>query len=104
MYYVLALLAIYGVVLLRRRGRPLLILLAPIVMVTLNSALSFGTTRFRLAAEIPLVVLAAVAIGYFLEHRRLGPVRLVEMERPYGPAGPSNSQSTRPRARYSNRS
>jgi hypothetical protein len=104
MFYVLALLAIYGVVLLRRRGRPLLILLAPIALVTINSALTFGTTRFRLAAEIPLIVLAAVALAYVLEHGRIGPVRWVEMDRRYGPPGPPNSQTTSPSAEYSNQS
>jgi hypothetical protein len=61
-FYVLAVLAIAGAVLLRRRRRPLALLLAPVVMVSLVSIASYGSTRFRAAAEVPLVVLAAVAL------------------------------------------
>ena len=61
-YYVLALAAIAGAVLLWRRRRELLVvLLAPAVLVTLSSAAGYGVTRFRMAAEIGIVVLAAVA-------------------------------------------
>jgi hypothetical protein len=73
-------------------------------MVTLNSVLTFGTERFRFAAEIPLVVLAAVALAYVWEHRRFGPVRWVEMDSPYEPDGGPNSQRTSPPAQYSNQS
>ena len=51
-----------ALVLLRRRGVPLAILLAPPVAVTLSALLGYGLPRFRHAAEIPLVVLAAVAL------------------------------------------
>jgi 4-amino-4-deoxy-L-arabinose transferase-like glycosyltransferase len=62
-YYVLLVVAAYGVVLMRRRGAELLILLAPVIAVTLSSAAGFGLPRFRQAAEISIVVLAAVAVG-----------------------------------------
>ena len=62
-YYVLLVLAAVGVLRLRRRGEPVWILLAPFVLVTLVAAISYGTTRFRVAAEIPLVVLAAVVVA-----------------------------------------
>lgn len=58
--YLLVPFAVVGIVLLRRRGRPLRILLVPVVFVTLVAALSYGSTRFRVAAEPAIVVLAAV--------------------------------------------
>lgn len=66
-YFVLLVLAVYGAVLLRRRRAPLWILLSLPVLVTLSSALGYGVTRLRLAAEISMVVLAAVAIVALLE-------------------------------------
>ena len=60
--YLMVPLAIVGAVALRRSGRPLRLLLAPVVLVTLVGALSYGSTRFRVAAEIPIVVLGAVAL------------------------------------------
>ena len=54
------LLSIAGALELRRRGSPLSPLLAPIVLVTIVSALFFGDVRFRDAAEISLVVLGTV--------------------------------------------
>jgi hypothetical protein len=50
-------------VLLRQRGRTVWPLLAPVVVVTLISALFYGLLRFRVPAEVSLVVLAAVALG-----------------------------------------
>src|SRR3954453_4084838 len=61
-YYVLLALAIAGAVLLRRRRQPLWVLLAPAVLVTVASVVGYGLTRFRLAAEIPIVVLAALTL------------------------------------------
>jgi 4-amino-4-deoxy-L-arabinose transferase-like glycosyltransferase len=61
-YYLLLLVAAYGVALLRRRPQALVVLLAPAVLVTLSSVAGFGMPRFRHAAEIPLVVLAGVAV------------------------------------------
>jgi hypothetical protein len=61
--YLLVPFAVGGTVVLRRRGAPLRILLAPIVFVTLVAALSYGSTRFRVAAEPSIVVLAAVGVA-----------------------------------------
>jgi 4-amino-4-deoxy-L-arabinose transferase-like glycosyltransferase len=61
--YVLLPFAVAGAVLLRRRGEPLRILLIPIVFVTLVAALSYGSTRFRVAAEPAIVVLASVGLA-----------------------------------------
>ncbi len=41
----------------------LALLLAPVVLVSIVSIASYGSTRFRAAAEVSLVVLAAVVIG-----------------------------------------
>lgn len=61
-YWALLPLAVAGAVLLRRRRRELWILLAPVVMVTLVAATTYGTTRFRTAAEPSIVLLAAVSL------------------------------------------
>jgi 4-amino-4-deoxy-L-arabinose transferase-like glycosyltransferase len=66
MFFVLALLAVIGAVVLRRNRVPLLPLLAPVVLVTVVSAASWGSSRFRAAAEVAIVVLAAVAIDRLL--------------------------------------
>jgi len=42
-------------------------------MTTLTAAVSFGITRYRVGADVALVVLAAVAIDALLAHRRAGP-------------------------------
>lgn len=63
MFYLLVPVAGWGLVLLRRRGVPVAILLAPPVAVTLSVLLGYGLPRFRHAAEIPLVVLAAVVLA-----------------------------------------
>ena len=55
-------LALAGAVLLRRRRPALLVLLAPVATVLLMAAVTYGTTRFRFAAEPSLCVLAAVAL------------------------------------------
>ena len=62
LFLVLAVFAIAGGVLLRRRGAPLLILLAPVVLVTIASAVGWGAPRFRYAAEVPVLVLATVGL------------------------------------------
>jgi 4-amino-4-deoxy-L-arabinose transferase-like glycosyltransferase len=62
-YYLLLPLAIAGALLLRRRGQPLGFLLAPVALVVVVAALGYGTPRFRVPAEIPLAVLASVALA-----------------------------------------
>ena len=57
MFYVLALLALVGAVALRRRGAAWAVLAAPIALVVLTTLISYGFTRFRVAAEPGLVVL-----------------------------------------------
>jgi hypothetical protein len=62
--YPTLLLAIIGsVALWRRRQRSTLwVLLVPAIVVTIGSALTYGQTRFRAAAEPSLAILAAVAV------------------------------------------
>lgn len=72
-YYLLVALAVYGLVLLRRRRDPLLVLLAPVAVVVISTALGFGLPRFRHAAELSLVVLAAVALDELVRRRRTAP-------------------------------
>jgi 4-amino-4-deoxy-L-arabinose transferase-like glycosyltransferase len=68
--FVLAPLAVYGFTLLRRRGVPVWILTTPFITVTLTTLLAYGSARFRHSAELPLVVLAAVALDRVLRRRR----------------------------------
>jgi MYXO-CTERM domain-containing protein len=70
MYYGLMVLALAGLAVLRRRRAPLAILLVTPVLVTLMSLVGYGLTRFRLAAEISIVVLAAVALDALIARRR----------------------------------
>jgi hypothetical protein len=69
-YYPLVLLAVWGAVMLRRRGAPLLPLLAMPLMVTVTAALVYGLTRFRFAAEPAIVTLAAVSLDALVARLR----------------------------------
>lgn len=62
-YYLLLPLAVAGGVLLRRRGEPLRVLAAPVAMVLFSAVVFYGVTRLRHAADIVIVVLAAVALA-----------------------------------------
>ncbi len=72
-YWLLLPLAIAGAVLLGRRHAPLRVLVAPVLLVTIVSALGWGITRFRHAAEISIVILAAVALSALYD--RYGRIR-----------------------------
>jgi 4-amino-4-deoxy-L-arabinose transferase-like glycosyltransferase len=61
-YFLLLPLAAAGAWGLRHRRRELVVLLTPFLLVTITSLIGYGLTRLRLAAEIPLVVLAALAL------------------------------------------
>ena len=60
--YVLIPLAIGGLVMLRRRREPILPMLALGAMVTITAALFYGAVRFRVPADVAIVVCAAVAL------------------------------------------
>jgi hypothetical protein len=62
-FYALALLAIPGFVILRRRRVPIYPLLAQPILATFSAIISFGITRYRTGAEVVLVLVAAVTIG-----------------------------------------
>ena len=62
--------AVAGGVTLRRRRVPLTPLVAQFIVVTLTAALIYGLVRFRVPAEVALVVLAAVALDDLLDRRR----------------------------------
>jgi 4-amino-4-deoxy-L-arabinose transferase-like glycosyltransferase len=68
-YWALIPIALHGALVLRRRRAPLWPILAPLAMVLAVTALVYGSIRFRLAAEVPLLVLAAVAMDCWLPGR-----------------------------------
>jgi 4-amino-4-deoxy-L-arabinose transferase-like glycosyltransferase len=71
-YYPLLALAIGGVVVLRRRHVRVWPLLVPAVVITLPALLTAGVSRYRVPAEVSIVVLAAVAL-VAVGHRFAGP-------------------------------
>jgi 4-amino-4-deoxy-L-arabinose transferase-like glycosyltransferase len=58
-YYVMLIAAIYGLILIRRRGRSILILIAPAIATSIAALLGDGPDRLRYGAEIPLIAVAA---------------------------------------------
>jgi 4-amino-4-deoxy-L-arabinose transferase-like glycosyltransferase len=62
LYLLLLPLGVAGAVVLVRRGVTPLPLLAPFAMVVLATAAAYGFSRYRVAAEVPLVALASVGI------------------------------------------
>jgi hypothetical protein len=79
-YWLLFPLAVAGLLVLRRRGREFLIMIAPAAVVVLVSLFFYGTPRFRHAADISIIALAAVTVDAAL--RRWRPPRAPE--RPAG--------------------
>ena len=61
-FYPVALLAVVGAVVLRRRRTAVFPLLAPVLSVVITVALFYAATRFRATAEGALCLLAAVAL------------------------------------------
>jgi 4-amino-4-deoxy-L-arabinose transferase-like glycosyltransferase len=70
MYALLAVLAVGGLVSLRRRGVPVGPMLAMVGLAMLAALIAFGFSRYRLAAEPALLVLAAVAIDSIARRHR----------------------------------
>ena len=68
-YYVLAVLGAYGLWTLRRR-KDVWLLIAPILLVIVVSLTTYGSFRFRIAADLAIVVLAAVALVELTDRRR----------------------------------
>lgn len=73
-FWLLVPFAVGGVNLLRSRGRAVWPLLATAVVATLTSALFYGLLRFRVPAEVALVVLAGVAAAELVS-RRVAPAQ-----------------------------
>ncbi len=77
MYLLLLPLALAGAWISRRRGQTgLLVVLA--VHAVFVGLLAYGNQRFRIVAEAPLLILAAVAVVTMFS-RRLGPVRQLNL-------------------------
>jgi hypothetical protein len=60
---------VVGAVMLRRRRVPITPLVSQFVIVVVTAAAIYGLVRFRIPAEVSLVVLAAVAIDGWLGGR-----------------------------------
>jgi 4-amino-4-deoxy-L-arabinose transferase-like glycosyltransferase len=58
-YYVMLPAAVYGLVALYRRGRRILILIAPAIVTSIAAVLGDGPDRLRYDAELPLIAVAA---------------------------------------------
>ncbi len=69
-YWILLLPAVAGGIILHRRRIPVWPLLTFVVAVVITVATAYGETRYRAAAEVPLVILAAVGIEAVLPRRR----------------------------------
>ena len=67
--------ALIGLVLLRRRRRPILPLVAQFAMVAITAVLAYGTVRFRMPADVALVVLVGVTLDAAFGSRWLGGTR-----------------------------
>jgi 4-amino-4-deoxy-L-arabinose transferase-like glycosyltransferase len=70
--------AVVGAVQLRRRRVPITPQLSQFVIVAVTAAAIYGLVRFRVPAEVSLVVLAAVAVDHWLGGRRERAEDLVE--------------------------
>jgi hypothetical protein len=69
--YVLIPLAVVGGVVLRRRRRPILPMVALVAMVTVTAAIFYGAIRFRVPADVAIVLCAAVALDAGLSRWRI---------------------------------
>ena len=78
MYWVLAPLAIGGLVVLIRRRATVWPLVAAIITVVVSTVLTYGTQRFRITAEPAILVLAAAALVAIAGRLRRGPKPVVQ--------------------------
>ena len=70
LFFVLAALSAVGAVGLRRRAGPTALpIVALVATVSLTSAVTYGTTRFRAPADVGLVVLGSAGVALLLEER-----------------------------------
>ncbi len=68
-YYLLVVPAVYGAVVLWRRKITIVPLVAPFIVVTVTVAITFALDRYRLPADVAMVVLGAVGIDAFVARR-----------------------------------
>jgi hypothetical protein len=61
-YWAIVPVALAGLVILWRRRRPVLPLVAQVVLVLITGMLAYGTVRFRMPAEVAFVTLGGVAL------------------------------------------
>ncbi len=94
-YWLLLVPAVIGAVALRRRRIPLYPLLAFVVVVAVTVAPSIGDPRYRAAADVPLVVLAAVGIDRLISRKRAGSQRREEPAEEIEPTPPTAVVSER---------
>jgi len=66
MYFILLGFAVVGVISIRRRRKELFLLLVPILTVSATVAFSYGSIRFRAAAEPTMIVFSAVGMATVL--------------------------------------
>ena len=66
-YYSLIPLSIFGLIKLKDRKKPLLPILTIPIITTLLAAISMGTTRYRVSAEISIIILSSFGIQFFFE-------------------------------------
>jgi len=74
MYYALVPLSVFALVVMRHRRVPISPMLAIVIMVTLSAAISIGITRYRVGADVMLVILGGVAIDALWRQVRREPV------------------------------
>lgn len=70
LFYELVAVAVVGLVILRRRGRPIWPLLSMAILTTAVAALAVPVTRYRMPVELCLAILAGVVVDVILEWRR----------------------------------
>jgi 4-amino-4-deoxy-L-arabinose transferase-like glycosyltransferase len=74
-FWLLVPFAVAGAVILRRRKVPITPLMAQFVLVTFTAAVIYGLVRFRVPAEVSIVVLSAVAVDRLVGLRPVMPSR-----------------------------
>ncbi len=73
LFWVLAPFVVVGAIVLARSSwRRLVVILAPVLVVVINVGLTYGSTRFRMAAEPSLTVLAAMGLTAVVHRFRSG--------------------------------
>jgi hypothetical protein len=79
-FWILVPCAVVGGVQLRRRRVPITPLVSQFVIVTVTAAAVYGITRFRIPAEVSVVVLAAVAVDHWWRRPATSETRPVAVE------------------------